>query len=136
MQRQQVRRFYSVLWDAHDLDAMPSILHEQITFRGSLGQEKHGHDGFADYVNMVHQALGNYRCHIEELIEEHDKVFAKLTFSGIHRNHFLGYAASGKTLSWTGCALFTFTGELIRDIWVLGDMKGLEQQLRDNSPNP
>ncbi len=133
MHKDQVRRFYEVLWDAHDKEAIPSVLHEDFTFRGSLGQEKRGHGGFADYVDMVHTALADYRCIIEELVEEGEKVFAKMTFSGIHRNDFMGYAPSQKTVSWKGCALFTFRGHWIADVWVLGDLKGLENQLLRNT---
>lgn len=134
--KQQVRRFYSVLWDAHDLDKTPSILHPEITFRGSLGQEKRGHAGFAGYVDMVHQALDSYRCQVEDILEEEHRVFARVGFSGIHRDRFLGFSPTGKRLSWTGCALFTFEGQLIRDIWVLGDLNHLEAQLRDNAAEP
>ena len=131
--KDQVRRFYAVLWNAHDKQAIPSVLHEDVTFRGSLGQEKRGHDGFAEYVDMVHHALGEYRCIIEELVAEGDKVFAKMRFTGIHRNEFMGYAATGKPVSWHGCALFTFEGDLIRDIWVLGDLRSLQDQLARNA---
>ena len=133
MHKDQVRRFYKVLWDAHDKKAIPSVLQEDFTFRGSLGQEKRGHRGFADYVDMVHKALANYKCIIEELVGEGDKVFAKMTFTGIHRSDFMGYQPSQKEVSWKGCALFTFRGSLIADVWVLGDLKGLEDQLKRNS---
>ena len=76
MHKEQVRKFYEILWDAHDKEAIPSILHESFTFRGSLGQEKRGHSGFEEYVDMVHQALGQYKCIIEELVAEKNKVFA------------------------------------------------------------
>lgn len=132
MHKEQVRRFYEVLWDAHDREAMPSILHEDFTFRGSLGQEKRGHEGFAEYVDMVHNALGDYKCIIENLVEEGEKVFAKMSFTGIHQDEFLGYSPSHKRLTWNGCALFTFEGERISDVWVLGDLKSLEDQLRQN----
>lgn len=130
MQKEQIRKFYDVLWDRHDTEAIPTVLHENFTFRGSLGLEKRGHDGFAEYVDMVHKALGEYRCIIEELVEEGDKVFAKMTFTGIHRDVFMGYRPTRKRVSWNGCALFTFEGKLIRDVWVLGDLKNLEDQLR------
>ena len=132
MHKEQVRKFYEILWDAHDKEAIPSILHESFTFRGSLGQEKQGHAGFKEYVDMVHQALGQYKCIIEELVAEKNKVFAKMTFTGIHQDEFMGYAPTQKQLSWHGCALFTFEGELIKDVWVLGDLKTLEDQLRRN----
>ena len=130
--KEQVKKFYRVLWDAHNKDQIPSVLHEDFTFRGSLGQEKRGHAGFAEYVEMVHEALGEYRCIIEELISESDKVFARMTFIGIHQDEFLGYSPTQQQVSWSGCALFTFRGDKVADLWVLGDLKSLEKQLEEN----
>ena len=132
--KQQVRRFYEVLWNAHDHDkeAIPTVLHRDGTFRGSLGQEKKGHQGFAEYVDMVHHALGEYRCAIEELVAEQTKVFTKMSFSSLHQHDFMGLRPTGKRVTWQGCALFSFDEELIADVWVLGDLKGLEEQLKEN----
>lgn len=132
MHKEQVCKFYQVLWDAHDKDAIPSVLHESFTFRGSLGQEKKGHAGFAEYVDMVHKALGEYKCIIEELVAEENKVFAKMTFTGIHQDEFMGYPPTQKRVSWHGSALFAFEDKRIKDVWVLGDLKTLEDQLRRN----
>jgi steroid delta-isomerase-like uncharacterized protein len=132
MSKNQVKKFYEILWDAHDKDAIPSVLSEDFTFRGSLGQEKLGHSGFSEYVDMVHNSLGDYKCHIEELVEEQNKVFAKMTFTGIHQDEFMGYVPTQKRVTWKGCALFTFNEELMTDVWVLGDLKSLENQLKQN----
>ena len=132
MYKDKIRIFYEVLWDNNDKVAIPTLLHQNFTFRGSLGQEKHGHDGFAEYVDMVHKALGDYKCIIEELVAEANKVFAKMTFTGIHQDEFMGFNPTQKRVSWNGCALFTFEGELISDVWVLGDLKTLEEQLKRN----
>ena len=132
MHKEQVRKFYGVLWDEHDKDEIPSVLHEDFTFRGSLGQEKRGHKGFAEYVDMVHAALGDYRCVIEELVSESNKVFAKMKFTGIHKGEFNGYPPTQKRVTWSGCALFTFIGNKVSDLWVLGDLTSLEKQLEKN----
>jgi len=132
MQKQQVRRFYQKIWDSYDKTVIASVLHRDFTFRGSLGQQLKGHDGFAQYLDMVHKALGDYHCAIEELVQEGDKVFAKMCFSGVHRNEFMGYAATNAKVSWQGCALFSFEGEKVIDLWVLGDLQSLQQQLVQN----
>ncbi len=132
MHKEQVRRFYEVLWNAHNKDVMPLVLHEDFTFRGSLGHEKQGHSGFAEYVDMVHKALRDYKCIIEELVEEGDKVFAKMLFTGIHQDEFMGYSPTHQQVTWKGCALFIFDGQRIADVWVLGDLKNLEDQLIRN----
>ena len=108
--RGQVERFYRELWDAHDTAAIPGVLHEDFTFRGSLGDEKRGHRGFAEYVDKVHAALGDYRCTILDLVVEAPRAFARMRFGGIHRAPFMGFEPTGKAVSWHGCALFTFSG--------------------------
>ena len=130
--KSQVERFYRDLWDNRDKAAIGEVLHADFTFRGSLGEEKRGHSGFVDYVDMVHDALSDYRCLIDDLVIEPPKVFARMTFQGTHVNQFRGFEGTGKTISWVGTALFTFEGEKIRDLWVLGDLLGLEAILSRN----
>lgn len=54
-----VERFYEQIWNRHDKNQIPGLIHDDFTFRGSLGQEKHGHGEFASYVDFVHEALGS-----------------------------------------------------------------------------
>lgn len=130
--KEQVKKFYRILWDAHDNDQIPLVLHEDFTFRGSLAKEKRGHAGSAEYVDMVHEALGEYRCIIEELVSESDKVFAKMKFTGIHKGEFLGYSPTQRRVSWDGCALFTFRDDKVVDLRVLGDLTSLRKQLEEH----
>jgi steroid delta-isomerase-like uncharacterized protein len=132
--KDQVRRFHEVVWNQHDKRAIPSVLDEQLTFRGSLGHARHGHEGFADYLDLVHSALEEYRCDVRELVAEGDKVFARMTFSGIHRATFMGHPPTGRRVAWDGCARFTFDRGRIVDLWVLGDLHALERQLRGDLP--
>ena len=125
----QVRTFYSEIWNNRNLAEIPNILHENFLFRGSLGQEKKGHEGFKEYVNYVHSALSHYTCIIEDMVVQPEKVFAKMLFTGIHNSEFMGFQATGEKVSWPGAALFTFSGSKVTSLWVLGDLKTLEMQL-------
>jgi len=49
-----------------------------------------------------------------------------MPFEGIYRRPFLG-------VDWTGAALFVLKGDKIADLWVLGDVEGLREQLRRNA---
>jgi len=40
---------------------------------------------------------------------------------------------TGKRVEWAGAAVFTFAGEQISALWVLGDIHGLLQQLANNA---
>jgi len=71
MYREQVYRFYEVLWNAHDREAVPSVLDKNRTFLGSLGHEKRGHSGFSEYVDFVHKALGDLKS-LEEQLKDNE----------------------------------------------------------------
>ena len=127
-----VQKFYADVWNKHDKSAIPALLQPDVTFRGSLGQRKTGHAGFAEYVSSVHQALGEYQCEIIDLLAEGNRCFARMRFSGTHRGDFLAFKPTGKKVEWEGAALFTLRDGLVADLWVLGDVHGLLQQLEDN----
>lgn len=131
--RSVVYGFYADIWNRHDKSKIAGFLHEGFTFRGSLGQTKTGHEGFASYVDSVHNALGDYRCEIVDLVVEVPKAFARMRFSGIHRDKFLGRPPTGKSIEWAGAALFTFQEDKVADLWVLGDVHGLVQLLDRNA---
>jgi predicted ester cyclase len=128
-----VQEFYGEVWNKHDKSRIPNVLHADLTFRGSLDQNKTGHEEFGGYVDFVHQALGNYRCDILDLVVEGNKAFARMQFSGTHRGDFFGHKPTGKYVEWSGAALFTFGEELVADLWVLGDVHGLIQLLARNA---
>lgn len=128
-----VHRFYSDVWNKHDKSAIPNLLQPDFTFRGSLGQCKTGHSEFADYVDFVHQALDAYKCDILDLVTEGNQCFARMRFSGNHHGEFFGFKPTGKKVEWAGAALFAFRDGLVADLWVLGDVHGLLEQLERNS---
>lgn len=125
-----VASFYADIWNRGDLSVIPTLLREDFTFRGSLGAERRGHDGFAAYVAMVRGALADYRCDVLDLVAEDQRAFARMRFSGRHVGELLGVAPSGRKVEWLGAALFTMGDDgRIGDLWVLGDVAALKAQL-------
>ena len=127
-QEKIVRDFYSEIWGKKNLSLVPTILNSDFVFRGSLGQEAKGHKGFIDYVEYIHGALSEYSCEIEDMVSESNKIFAKMKFTGIHTGSFIGFKPTNKEIYWSGAALFNFKDLKISNLWVLGDIKGLEAQ--------
>jgi predicted ester cyclase len=84
-----VERFYNEVWNRADETVAREILSDDFRFRGSLGPEKHGQDGFIDYMRSVHRSLGDYTCIIEDIVSEKDRAAARMTFKGNHQAEFL-----------------------------------------------
>jgi predicted ester cyclase len=128
--RDLVESFYEDLWNRQDQSRLGQILAEDFRFRGSLGLEKSGPDQFWEYVEYIVGPLGDYRCDIQEIVVEGDRAFAKMWFSGVHRGEMLGIPPSGRRIGWAGAALFRAEGDRLAELWVLGDLVGLEASLK------
>ena len=131
--KQLVRLFYDEMWNRADKTRIPEIFHPGFTFRGSLGPVLVGHEQFAGYVDGVVGALPDFVCDIVEMTEEGRCVVARMLFHGHHEGTLLGFPPTGAVVEWHGSAHFTFEGTLVRDLWVLGDVHGLMQQLDANA---
>ena len=133
-QKELVRVFYKEMWDKADVSLVPTIFHPDFTFRGSLGPTLIGHEQFIGYVRFVTGALGQYTSDILAIAEEGNHVFAKLRFHGYHRKELFEIEPTRRHVWWYGMPIFTFESDLVRDLWVLGDIHGLVQRLRGGEP--
>ena len=128
-----VADFYERLWHAGDRGALREVLHEEVRFRGSLGAELSGAEAFWTYLTSVRAALADYRCEILECVTENESAFAKMRFSGTHVGDFRGFPPTGGKVEWLGAAHFVIQRGRIAQIWVLGDLAGLDENLRENA---
>jgi predicted ester cyclase len=131
--KELVEAFYTRIWNAGDLSATRDLLTAGFVFRGSLGNELQGRHAFGEYVCTVRGALSQYRCDVLDCVVEGGEAFARMRFSGMHQAPFRGFAPTGKLVYWMGAALFRCEGGLIAELWVLGDLVGLDTVLRSNS---
>jgi predicted ester cyclase len=129
-----VQAFYARIWNAGD-ENIGDLLAADFSFRGSLGTETVGIPAFLDYVRLIRRSLADYRCEIIACATELPHAFARMRFSGTHAEPFRGFAPTGQLVHWEGAALFTFGGDLISSLWVLGDLAGLDAVLRANARN-
>lgn len=132
-----VQAFYDRIWNAGQ-EYVDDLLTEDFSFRGSLGTATAGRPAFMDYVCLVRGSLAQYHCEILACVTELPHAFARMHFSGLHVAPFRGFEPTGRPVHWDGAALFTFRGETIESLWVLGDLAGLDDELRRNaqSNNP
>jgi steroid delta-isomerase-like uncharacterized protein len=129
-----VRRYYHDLWNKWDLGAADELIATNMVFRGSLGVNTQGLEGFKQYVQLVRNAFPDFSNHIEDLIGEGDKVVARLTYRATHRGEVFGIAATGRQITYSGVAIFRIADRKIVEGWVLGDTAGLMRQLGATLP--
>jgi predicted ester cyclase len=73
--------------------------------------------------------LANYTCVIEDLVVTADHAAARTTFRGTHRGRLFDVEPTGREIAWAGAAFFKTDGRQIVELWVLGDVDSVKQQL-------
>lgn len=127
-----VRRFYADAWNRWDDTVVDVLLGPDFVFRGSLGDEVRGPDGWRAYRDKIRAAVPDFHNELVDLVVEADSAAARLMYSGHHRGELLGVPGSGARIEYAGAAFFTASGGKLVEAWVLGDLDSLRRQLTRN----
>ncbi|MFZ0214508.1 MAG: ester cyclase [Candidatus Dormiibacterota bacterium] len=127
--RALVGRFYEDLWNRWDDAAVDDVLAPGFSFRGSLGQETAGRDGWRSYRDQIRRGSPDFHNEVIDLVATGDRAAVRLCYAGTHSGPLLGVAATGRRFSYSGAAFFTVRGGSLTEAWVLGDLDGLKRQL-------
>jgi predicted ester cyclase len=124
-----VRLFYDRLWNHWDDFAVGDVLAPAFAFRGSLGQETWGRDGWRAYRDQIKRGSSDFHNDVVDLVVGGARAAARLRYTGTHTGPLLGVAATGRVFGYDGAAFFTAQDGLLVAAWVLGDVEGLRRQL-------
>jgi predicted ester cyclase len=109
--RDLVMRFYHRLWNEWDDAAVEDTLSADFTFRGSLGDQTRGRDGWRRYRDKIRSGSPDFHNEIVDLVVAGDRATARLVFSGTHSGVLLGIEPTGRPFSYAGAAFFTVAGD-------------------------
>ena len=124
-----VERFYGELWNQWNDTAVEDTLSPDFTFRGSLGQQTSGRDGWRRYRDQVRGGSADFHNEIIDLVCEGQRAAARLRYTGTHTGVLLGLPATQRRFEYAGAAFFTADSGWLTGAWVLGDLDGLRRQL-------
>jgi predicted ester cyclase len=132
--RDLVTRFYHRLWNEWDDAAVDEVLSAGFLFRGSLGDQTEGRDGWRRYRDKIRAGSRDFHNEIVDLVVNGDRAAARLRFTGTHSGPLLGIAPTGRRFSYAGAAFFTVDDGRLAEAWVLGDLVALRAQLEGAGP--
>jgi steroid delta-isomerase-like uncharacterized protein len=124
-----VRRFYADIWNRWDEASVDELLTPEFVFRGSLGDEVRGRDGFRRYRDKVRAAFPDFDNEVIDIVVAPGRAAARLRYSGHHRGEILGVPPTGAFITYSGAAFFTAVDGRLGEAWVLGDLDRLRTQL-------
>jgi len=124
-----VRRFYDDAWNRWDDSVVDTLLAPGFRFRGSLGDEVRGREGWRAYRDMVRRAVPDFHNEIVDLVTAPGRAAARLVYSGHHHGLLLGRAGTGRPIRYAGAAFFRCGDGRLISAWVLGDLASLQDQI-------
>jgi predicted ester cyclase len=124
-----VERFYRDVWNGWDDSAVDELLAPGFVFRGSLGDETRGRDGFRFYRDKVRAAFPDFHNELRCLIVDGDQAAAQLLCTGHHESDVLDIPPTGVRIRYEAAAFFRAHGDWLEEAWVLGDLDNLRRQL-------
>lgn len=129
-----VRRFYGRAWNRWDDAAADELLDEGFAFRGSLGDEVQGRDGWRAYRDSIRSAVPDFHNEILDLVTAPGRAAARLRYTGHHRGVLLGRQGNGAPIDYEGAAFFGCGCGRLTSAWVLGDVDRLRGQIGAGTP--
>jgi len=90
---------------------------------------KQGLKWYKQSLAMLFKGFPDYHGTIEDVIAEGDKVWARVTYTGTHTGEYLGFAPSGKKISYKSVTIKRIVDGKIVEGWTVNDMLDFLKQL-------
>lgn len=127
-----VRRYLNA-FNERDRDTMSELLAEGVIEHGAH-EELHGYDEIIEFLDVHFETFPDYSGTTKAMVAEGDTVAVRYTVSGTHTGEYRDVSPTGRTVEWTGIAIYRLEGDEITEIWIEEDRLGLLEQLEVVDP--
>lgn len=131
-------RYNQDVWNSHNPDALteyfaPDARVHSVTPGTVSGS---GLDYLKTRARSLFDAFPDVKFVIEEVVQQDDRLAARVTLAGAHRAEFAGIPATGKRMKVYDFAMYRIAEGKITDVWSLIDMQALRDQLQGGPSSP
>ena len=126
--RSVVRRIVENHWNQKNPSLVTELFDAQATLYTPDGTLR-GIAGASQLLAAYTNAFPNFRLHIDDLRSDEDAVTLRWTFTGTQNGPFGEIAASGRSVSVPGIAIFEIVDGKARDVHMLWDKFALIQEI-------
>jgi steroid delta-isomerase-like uncharacterized protein len=117
-------------FNATDIDAcLARIAPSLVMHLAGLPEPLHGRDAWREGFTLIKQAFPDLHVHIEDMLAAEDQVAVRLTLHGTHTGEYLGFAPTGRPISYVSHEFYRLDHGLVAEEWICSDAAGLFQQI-------
>jgi predicted ester cyclase len=126
--RELVARFYDEVLNQKRLAVVDELIAGDFAEHGTPPLPP-GIDGFREFVRGVIAAFPDFEFTVHDWVVEGDLVAARCSARGTHLGKFLGFAATGRQVSWTAIHIWRIVDGRLAERWSEADVLGITEQL-------
>jgi predicted ester cyclase len=130
-----VRRFYKEVYGDWNMALVDEVVSPQFTSHDWPEDGPAGPQAFGEYYSAIRSAVPDARYEVDDLIAEGDRVVVRWRLLGTHKGNFGGIAPSGRAIALKGIAIYRVEGGKLMERWVVTDLYGLLEEIRETSPH-
>jgi predicted ester cyclase len=119
---------YLVAVNAHDTRPFPEIFTE--AYIQHSGRSPSGLQAQIGNFQRIFENWPDFQSRFEDRIFGGDRIVVRTTFSGTHAKPVLGFAPTGKRVTWGAIDIWRVENGKLAEHWDMVDVAGLQKQLR------
>ena len=130
--KQLVRRWFEEVWNKGRVDAIDEMFAEDGIAHGLSDDPSNpikGPTGFKPFHTVFRDAFPTMMIVVEDVIAEGDKVAARCSVRAKHEGEFMGRAATGAPVDFTGITIVRIYNGKIVEAWNNFDFMVLHKQV-------
>ncbi|MGA2727119.1 MAG: ester cyclase [Terracidiphilus sp.] len=127
--KEVIRAFIEHVLNQGRFDRMNDLVLENFIELDPLPGQQQGREGLKAVLMQFRSAFPDIRWRIDEMVSEGEKVVTRFTWTGTHRDTFLGIPATGRQVEVKGVVIDRLETGKMADSRILMDTLGLLQQL-------
>lgn len=123
-----MRWLFDAVWSQGQTDQLAQRVGE-VTFHHSGAARRTDGRSLGVVVEQYRQAFPDLRFEVEDLVEQADRVAARLRLRGTHRGAWRELEATGRSIDIDVMMFFRFEDDRLVEIWEVDDRLRREEQL-------
>lgn len=127
--KQVIRAFIEDVINQGQFNRADALVRENFLELDPLPGQRQGREGLKEVIAGLRTAFPDMHWVVDEMIAEDDKVCTRFTWSGTHRDVFLGIPATGRHVTVKGVVIDLLSGGRMAESRILMDTLSLMQQL-------
>ncbi len=124
-----VERYWAEVWTAGGEARVAELLAPDEAHHWGIGADTVGLGAFTERLRAFLAAFPDIAFTVDQLVAEGDAVVSRWTARATHEGEWLGVAATGASVEWTGVNVFRVACGRIAESWGKADHLGLLRQI-------